>query len=137
MATRAAGMAVASLVLVAWLCTFGAEARERLEITTPRDGAHVTRVVAVKGTVRLREGEVLVILARHAEFGWWYQGQTDVSGAFEIEPVYIGRPSEASGARFSIAGFIVPAARAAEMKEYRAKLGVPVSPEKMITVYRL
>ena len=133
----AARAVVVALVLAGWLCTLGAEARERLQITTPREGARVMRVVTVKGTVRLREGEVLVILARHAEFGWWYQGQTDVSGPFEIEPVYIGRPSEASGARFSIAGFIVPATRAAEMKEYRAKLGVPVSPEKMITVYRL
>ena len=114
-----------------------ADAQERVQITSPRDGAYVTRIVAVKGTVSLKRGEVLVILARHAEYGWWYQGQTETTGAFEIEPVTIGSPSDVRGARFSIAAFIVPAGMASEMKGYRSRLGVPVSPHRMITVYRL
>lgn len=139
MARRAGFHMVTLAVLVGALCfcTLQADGRERLHIAVPRDGAHVTRVIAVKGTVSLEPGEALVILARHAEFGWWYQGQTEKSGEFEIEPVTIGSPGDPSGARFSIAAFIVTAEEAARMKKYRARYGVPASPEKMLTVYRL
>ena len=118
------------------LCTLQADARERLQITAPKDESYVPQIISVRGTVSLRMGEVLVILARHAEFGWWHQGQTQMSGPFVFDSVHIGNPREARGTRFSIAAFIVTSEVAEQMRSYRSYTGVPASPQKTLTIYR-